>query len=227
MIEQIAIYGAGDHGRLVAWTVEAMNEDEPRYELVGFIDDARHLHGQYLNDIPIVDFESAINSYGKISVVAGIGDPRTRQRVMSKVAKAGMESTILIFPNTQRTRWVEIGVGTIIGAGCIISSNVKIGKHVIVNLDCTIGHDAQIEDFVTISPGTHLAGNVHIGKRAFLGLGVVAIGGTKEEPLLIGDDVIIGAAACVTRSVPAGTTVAGVPAKPISRTKENEQSKLY
>ena len=57
---------------------------------------------------------------------------------------------------------VEIGGGTIITAHTSITTNISIGRHVHVNLNCTIGHDTVIEDYVTLSPGVHLSGNVTI-----------------------------------------------------------------
>ena len=40
--------------------------------------------------------------------------------------------------------------------------DVQIGKHVIVNLDCTIGHDAIIGDYSTILPSTNISGFVRV-----------------------------------------------------------------
>jgi len=58
---------------------------------------------------------------------------------------------------------------------------------------------------------------VHLGKRAYIGTGAVVINGTQENPIVIGDDAVVGAGACVTKTVPAGLTVVGVPAKPLQR----------
>ena len=84
-------------------------------------------------------------------------------------------------------------------------------------MDCTIGHDAIIEDFSTIAPGVHISGWVQLGKRVRIGTGAVVIDGSPEERISIGDDVIIGAGACVTKSIATGLTVVGVPAKPINQ----------
>lgn len=215
--EKIAIYGAGGHGRLMAWTILECNAIEDRFELVCFIDDDPSMQSKMLNGIPVMNLNEAINEWEKLIVVSGIGKPTTRQQVMQNVASRGLNSATIVSPSAKLSPWVTIGVGTHVCTGTIISSNVELGRHVQINLDCTIGHDAVIGDFVTISPGVHLAGNVAIGDRAFLGVGVVVINGTEENPLVIGDDAIVGAGACVTQSVPAGTTVVGVPAKPISR----------
>ena len=66
---------------------------------------------------------------------------------------------------------MEIGEGTIICAGSIITTNVIIGDHVIVNLDCTIGHDDIIRDFATLYPSVNVSGNVIIEPCVEIGTG--------------------------------------------------------
>jgi serine acetyltransferase len=80
-----------------------------------------------------------------------------------------------------------------------------------------VGHDARIGDFTTLTYGVHVSGWVHIGKRVFVGAGAVIINGTEDAPLTIGDDVVIGAGAVVTKPVVAGLTVVGVPARPLQK----------
>lgn len=110
------------------------------------------------------------------------------------------------------SRWVDIGDGVVICAGNIVTTNVNLGKHVHVNLGCTIGHQASIGDFTTLSPGVHVSGNVRIGRGVFVGTGATIINGTASEPLSIGDGAIVAAGACVTKPVESGALVAGVPA---------------
>jgi serine acetyltransferase len=105
----------------------------------------------------------------------------------------------------------------VICAGCILTTNITIGNHVQINLDCTIGHDAVLEDFVTLAPGVHISGCVKIEEGAYIGTGASIINGTRDEFIVIGRDAVVGAQACVTRSVGAGVTVVGVPAKTMQR----------
>ena len=86
-----------------------------------------------------------------------------------------------------------------------------------INLGCTIGHDVIMGDYTTLAPGVHVSGCVHFGRRVYVGTGAVIINGTQNNPIVIGDDVVIGAGACVTKSVSAGLTVVGVPARSLNQ----------
>lgn len=215
--QQIAIYGGGGFGREVAWLVEACNVDKRIYEVVCFIDDDESMYDQLLNDIPVMGLTQAWRQFPTAKVVSGIGWPRTRQSVIEKAADIGFGFETIVHPRIERSRWIEIGLGTVICAGNILTANITLGQHTQINLDCTIGHDVIMDDYTTLAPGVHVSGCVHFGKRVYVGTGAVIINGTQENPLEIGDDVVIGAGACVIKSVLTGLTVVGVPAKPLQR----------
>jgi len=214
---QIAIYGGGGFAREVAWLVESCNVDEQRFAVVCFIDDNPEAQGSMLNDIPVLGLEAARTQFPQARVVGGVGGPAVRQRLMDKAAAVGFGFETIIHPRIERSRWIEIGVGTVICAGNILTTNIRLGQHVQINLDCTIGHDVILNDYTTLAPGVHVSGWVHMGKRVYVGTGANIINGTHDQPLLIGDDAVIGAGACVAKSVASGLTVVGVPAKPLQR----------
>jgi len=136
---------------------------------------------------------------------------------MNKAKKEGFAFETIMHPDTERSEWLEIAEGVVICAGNILTTNIKLGHHVQINLDCTIGHDVIMGDYTTLAPGVHVSGWVHFGKRVYVGTGAVIINGTEEKPLSIGDDAVIGAGACVTKSVPPLETWGGVPAKPLKK----------
>jgi acetyltransferase-like isoleucine patch superfamily enzyme len=71
-----------------------------------------------------------------------------------------------------------------------------------------------MDDYATLAAGVMVSGRVRIGAGAYIGTNASIINGEADAPLVIGEDAVVGASACVTRSVAAGTTVVGVPAKP-------------
>jgi len=146
-------------------------------------------------------------------VTVAVGSPQSRKKIVAKCAEAGFSFATLVHHSVEMSEFVELGVGSIICCGSILTVNIKIEQHVHINLDCTIGHDVRIGEFTTLSPGVHVSGNVHIGKSVYIGTGAVIINGTSENPLVIADGTVIGAGACVTKSTDANSLYAGIPAE--------------
>ena len=161
----------------------------------------------------MLGLEAARRQVPDARVVGGTGNPGLRRQLMEKARTAGFQFGRLIHPETKASSLVTYGEGVVVCAGNILTTNIRIGDHVQINLACTIGHDVVLDDYATLAPGVHVSGCVHLGKRVYVGTGAVIINGTPESPLTIGDDAVIGAAACVIRPVGAGETVVGVPGR--------------
>ena len=201
----------------MAWLAESCASTGQAGKVVCFVDDEQSNVGKTLHNIPIMSLEQVVDSYPTASIVSGIGAPRVRELTMNKAQNAGLGFANLIHPRVERSSWIEFGEGAVVCAGSILTVDIVLGRHVQINLDCTIGHDAVLDDFVTLAPGVHISGFVHLGKRVYVGTGAVIINGNPNKPLVVGDDAIIGAGACVTKSVDPGVTVVGVPARPLVR----------
>ena len=217
MIKKIALYGGGGFGREVAWLIQSCGSLDSSFEVACFIDDDTSKRGTEINGFVVMDLEKARRVFPEAYIVCVVGNPQTRQKLIEKASKTGFGFETIVHPGTEKSKWIDIGIGTIICAGNILTTNITIGRHVHINLDCTIGHDVVLDDFTTIAPGVHISGWVHCGKRVYIGTGAVIVNGTEEHPIKIGNDVTIGAGACVTKSVMTGTTVVGIPAKPLVR----------
>lgn len=190
---KIAIYGAGGFGREVAWLTQSILINGEKSKIVCFIDDDEKICETKLNDLEVLPLSVAKRKYPDVFVVSGIGVPKEREVTMENARVAGFNFATLIHQSVEMSKWIEIGDGTVICAGSILTTNIVLGKHVQINLACTIGHDVIMGDFATLAPGVHISGYVHIGKRVYIGTGAVIINGTQNEPIVIGDDAIIGA----------------------------------
>ena len=84
--------------------------------------------------------------------------------------------------------------------------------------DVTLANKVQIlahDDSIRVYTGYGKIGRVVIGDRVFVGANSTILMNTK-----IGNDVIIAAGSVVTKDVPDGSIVAGVPAKVIGKTQD-------
>ena len=89
--------------------------------------------------------------------IISIGNNRMRKKVTNRLNGYFGKA---IHPQSIISCYSSINEGTVIMAGAIISADVKIGKHVIVNHNSSIDHDCCIENYVHVSPNASLAGNV-------------------------------------------------------------------
>jgi sugar O-acyltransferase (sialic acid O-acetyltransferase NeuD family) len=210
----LLIFGAGGFGREVAsWAGRAQWQGDG-FQVAAFIDD--HSPAAELNGRPVLALEQAAARHRGASVIATVGDPRLRERLIGKALEAGLVATApLVHPGVEYDHeYVSFAEGVVVCAGSILTVNISVHAHAQINLDCTVGHDAVIGPYSTLSPGVHISGNVTLEPYTFMGTGAVTVNGLPGNPLVIGEGAVVGAGAVVTKDVPGGVTVTGVPAKP-------------
>lgn len=221
-VKKLYVIGAGGFGREVAWLVERINSMEPVWELQGFLDDTPEKQGTIVGRYRVVgDCEYLERLKEETWVVCAVGAAAARKHIIEKIRQYGnhnVKFATLIDPSVLYSSSVAVGEGSIICAGTILTVDITIGKHVIVNLDCTVGHDAQIGDFVTIYPGVNVSGCAIVGQASELGTGAQIIQGKR-----IGKETILGAGAVVVRDLPDRCTAVGVPAKTMKHHDESEK----
>jgi len=211
-MKKVVILGAGGFARETLWVFRDANKEKNEWELIGFIDENEENHGKIICDLPILGgfewFDK--NNYSDMYVINAVGFPKSKKKVIEKAISKKLKFCSVIHPSVRMSQYLEIGKGTIIAAGNILTTQIRIGDHVILNLDCTVGHDSIIEDYCTIAPGSHISGNVRFEEGVDFGTGSVIIQGVT-----VGAWSIIGAGAVVISEIPPNVTAVGVPAKVI------------
>lgn len=208
---RIAIFGAGGFGRETAWLL-SHGAGSP-VELVGHIEDNAP-DGYLANGVPVVSWDRFSHDADRdIRVAVAVGDPNSRRALVERIAQAGFRFATVVHSSVLKSDSVNVGEGVIICAGSILTVNIDVEEQVHINLGCTVGHDARIGAFSTLSPGVHVSGRVRIGQRVFIGTGATIIDGSSAKPLVIGEGAVIAAGACVTGDVEPGCLYAGVPAR--------------
>lgn len=209
-MKDLYIIGSGGFGREVAWCVERINDVTPTWNLKGFIDDNETKWGAKEDEYLVLGDCEYLKQQENAYAVCAVGNAKVRRQIIEKLSNSGVRFATIVDPSVILSKSVSIGEGTIICAGTIATVDISIGKHVIINLDCTLGHDDVIEDFVTIYPSVNVSGNVSVGECCELGTGMQIIQGKS-----IGDYSIVGAGAVVVKNIPSKCTAVGSPAKPI------------
>lgn len=208
-MKDIVIIGAGGFGREIAWLIEDINIDNPEWNIIGFVDENQSLNGTVINGYKVVGNIEWLKERDLYAIVA-IGNPISKKKIIDELSGSKIKYATLIHPSVIHSKSVNFGEGTIICAGTICTVNIEIGSHVIINLDCTVGHDTIIGPFTTILPSVNVSGFVKINECVSIGTGTAIIQGVK-----IGRNTIVGAGAVIVTELPSNCTAVGIPAKPI------------
>ena len=210
-MKDIVIVGAGGFGKEIAWLIERINTKALSYNIIGYLDDNKPIgykNGKYL----VIGNLDYLKDKDDIAIAVAIGSSKIRHIVVNKIKIINKSAYFpnLIDPSVICGESLDIGEGNLICAANILTVDYRIGNFNIINLDCTIRHDAILKDFVTLYPSVNVSGNVLIENYTELGTGAQVIQGIK-----IGKNVIVGAGAVVVRNLEDNITAVGSPAKKI------------
>lgn len=202
----IVVYGTGGFAREVHQLIEDVAADGQPWNFLGFLDDDVQKQGKEVHGFPVLGGREWLVEHD-VGVAMGVGDTTSRRRLVTSLP-GGMSFPPLVHPLAWLGKRIELGTGTLVCAGSLLTTDLRLARHVIVNLDCTIGHDAAVGDFVTLAPSVNVSGNVTIHEGVDIGTGA-----SVNQGLSIGEWSVVGASAAVVADIPANVTAVGVPAR--------------
>lgn len=212
-----AVYGASGCGRSLMPVAREYLKAQGIEADIYFIDDS-------------IDGEKQVNGHTALNyqtfkalavsdkqVLIAIANSSIREKIAQTLQADGIQLWTVKAANVVIMDNVNLGEGAALSPFVSITSNIRIGKCFHANLYSYVEHDCVIGDYVTFAPGVQCNGNVHIEDHVYVGTGAMIKQGTPDQPLLIGRGAVIGMGAVVTKSVPAGVTVVGNPARPFMK----------
>ena len=213
-MEKIAIFGAGGFGREVACLISAINEQSPRWELIGFFDDNSKLWGHSISHFgDCLGGRDALNSFPeKLAVASAVGNSSVVKKMVTYISNPNIYFPNLIHPNFHMADpdSFKIGKGNIIQRNCSVSCDVTIGNFNLFNGSIVMGHDDTVGDFNIFMPAARISGSVNVGSHNFLGVGSIVL-----QQIKIGNKVRLGAGSVLMRKTKDGFLYIGIPAKKV------------
>jgi acetyltransferase EpsM len=203
----LMILGGGRHAIETYYLMEDLGIHT---NVVAFVQDEA-VENQQLIGLPVIKRDAVLSRYTnselqKPRLIGAIGNIPDNKRLLGIFKDAGFSFFSAVIPSVKRHRQKYFGEGIIVAQGSVISYNVAIEDHAMINIGCTLSHDVYIGKYVNMSPGTHLAGFVKIEDEVFIGTGVTIV-----PKVTVGKGAYIAAGTCVTKDVPPYSMVAGVP----------------
>lgn len=178
-MKDIVIIGAGGIGREVAWIIEEINEVNPTWNIIGFVDDNSEMWDKELNGYRVLGGLEALNKLEvKPEVVVAIANCGIKKSIVEKL-NGKFEFATVVYPTVSISRFIEIGQGAIIYPGVILTVNTKISNHVIISGNCGIGHDTVIGDYSSVLWGSSFSGYDVVGEECFIGVGTKVAQGVR------------------------------------------------
>lgn len=215
-IKRMVIVGAGGFAREVRWLAEEITRagGSAKYEFVGYVvSDPGSVSEYDSKDEILGDFNwLKENSNAWDCLALGIGNAAPRCKVANELeAIYGPDYwPTLIHPTVRMdSSSVNVGHGAMLCANVVATVGIRIEPFAMVNLNCTIGHEAVLGRACTLNPSVNISGGVELGEAVLVGTGAQIL-----QYLSVGAHAIVGAGALVTKPVARETTVVGMPAKP-------------
>ncbi len=196
---QLLLYGAGGHAKAVLEMAQAIGA----FRIAGIVDDNPALTGISVLGIPVLGTRDILPQLAAQGIrlaangVGGIINIDIRVKLFELLAGCGFAFPSLRHPRATLEPSAQVEDGVQVFANAYVGSSAILHEKCMINTGAIVSHDCEIGRYTHIAPGCLLAGHVHVGERALVGMGVTTTIGLK-----IGNGARVGNGAVLLADVP-------------------------
>ncbi|PAU94021.1 acetyltransferase [Aliifodinibius salipaludis] len=212
MKKELFIVGAGSVGGHIAHNIVGYSDE---YKVAGFFDDDLQKVGKTQFGIEVLGTVKDLLKLKNANVLIGIAFPKLKRKIIELLSvNQTLKFPTLIHPKAWISKGVSIGKGCIIYPGTTINYGSEINDFVCINMNCSLGHHTFVGRYSSFAPGVNTGGHSIVEEGTDIGIGASTLQGT-----CIGSNSIVGGQAMVISDVKAESTVVGIPAKLLNKSK--------
>jgi sugar O-acyltransferase (sialic acid O-acetyltransferase NeuD family) len=208
MTKKIFIFGAGSYGRVLLRDIYDINDKEPTWEVLGYVDNDPELIDNIIDGYLVYKHENLPQSndyYG----ICGVGDPKIRKKIVcTEIEPKGYTLPTIIHPTVIKSSDFIAGAGCVIRSGVTIHFDVQLGKCVWLDCNILLGHGGRLGEYASMFPSSTITGDCTIGRNSIIGAGC-----TLHQGVKVGNDSLVGIGTTIINDVPDNTSVTDFPRK--------------
>jgi sugar O-acyltransferase (sialic acid O-acetyltransferase NeuD family) len=215
MPKKLLLFPFGGNARESLLSILAINEIQQEWDIAGFLDDNRSLHGKEYYGIKVLGGRELLKDHSDAFVLAVPGSPKGYLRRKSIIESLPVEQSrfaTIIHPSVVRAPDAIIGYNTLLMPHVVVSCAVQVGSHCIVLPNTVIAHDSTVGDYCCVGSNVSISGSVSIGPECYIGSGVKI-----RENIRIGERTLIGLGSNVISDIEEGIVALGNPAKAMEK----------
>lgn len=208
-MRRVAIAGAGGFSKEIFLTISAINQQENKWEFIGFFDD-NVPKGKFFLDFQVLGSMKDLNQINEeIDVVVAAGKSNNLLAIRNQLDSEKLNFPNLYHPSCQFLHFesLSIGAGNILQPYTSLSADNKIGNFNVFNAGVRVGHDTVIGNYNTFATSSLISGGVTIGDQNNFGMNSGILQYKK-----VGNRNVIAPLSVLFRSVKDDGHFIGVPA---------------
>jgi sugar O-acyltransferase (sialic acid O-acetyltransferase NeuD family) len=179
-------------------------------EVAAWIEGLDRARADAAHDPPILWVDDQAAFEPDLPILPAIGSV-ARKGIVTRLVSEGRSLATFIHPSAVVAPSAVIEPGCVVFPLVVVGAKSRIGEGTILNRGSLVGHHTVIGPHSFLGPGANVCGCITIGEQVRIGAGAVV-----RDKIRVGDGAVVGMGAVAVADVPAGVTVVGVPARPMS-----------